>query len=181
MALLLAVAPPARADTTVKTITGWTQIGTGTIIVNSLSTEGVWLMDSATTPTGSTGAIFLPFGAISPALTANGNWYALQGANAASTRIGVASAGNPATIFANRQIATATPAALPSQAMVNGVVIQALSSNSAAVLVGPCATLSASTGFGLAPGQAAAYGATNLSSICIMGTVTTDAVQYTGN
>lgn len=88
IALFVALAP-ARAATSVVDVSDWTQVGTGTVIVNSLSTEGVWLMDSVAEPSGTTGAIYIPFGALSPALTAGATWWAHSGNSKRTTKIGV--------------------------------------------------------------------------------------------
>jgi len=83
----------------------------------------------------------------------------------------------PAAIYGNQITATVTAAALGSQALQNGVTIQALSTNSEIVYVGPAGVTSA-TGYPLAAGQAIAYNVANISSVYIVGTGT---VAWTGN
>jgi hypothetical protein len=87
---------------------------------------------------------------------------------------------NPSTIYSGQQATTTSAAALPSQALVNGVIIKAKTTNTAVVYVGPSG-VTASTGYPLAAGEAISYGATNLSTIYIIGANTSDGVSFTGN
>jgi hypothetical protein len=89
------------------------------------------------------------------------------------------------TPFAGVQTATASAVALPSQLMINGVVLKADYANAGTILIGPCATLTTANGYPLKAGEAISYGpaniVNNLSSICIIDTVTTDIIHFTGN
>ena len=87
---------------------------------------------------------------------------------------------NPATIIAGRQLTTTGAVALASNALVNGVIIKALTTNVATLYLGPSGVTTA-TGYPLAPGEAISYGATNLNAIFLIGANTTDSVAFTGN
>jgi hypothetical protein len=87
---------------------------------------------------------------------------------------------NPSTIYSGQQATTTSAAALPSQALVNGVIIKAKTTNTAVVYVGPSG-VTTSTGYPLAAGEAISYGVTNLSTIYIIGANTSDGVSFTGN
>ncbi len=86
----------------------------------------------------------------------------------------------PSTIASGQQTTTTSAAALPSQALVNGIVITAASANTGTVYVGPSGVTS-STGYPLAAGQSISYAVANLSAISIVGTNATDVVAFTGN
>ncbi len=88
--------------------------------------------------------------------------------------------GNPAAPYTGQQALTTAAAALPNRALVNGIVVQALSSNTGTVYVGPAGVTSA-TGYPLAPGQAVSFGVTNANSIAILGQTTTDLVAFAGS
>ena len=87
---------------------------------------------------------------------------------------------NPATIIAGRQLTTTGAVALASNALVNGVIIKALTTNVATLYLGPSGVTTA-TGYPLAPGEAISYGATNLNAIFLIGANLTDSVAFTGN
>ena len=91
-----------------------------------------------------------------------------------------ATASNPSSIYSHRQTTTTSAVALPSQALVNGIVITANAANAGTVYVGPSGVTS-STGYPLAAGQSISYAVADLSSIYIIGTNTTDVVAFTGN
>jgi hypothetical protein len=84
---------------------------------------------------------------------------------------------NPATIYAGTQTASLSATALPSQNLVNGVVLKAPSSNSGAIFVGP----SGSVVFPLNPGESISYAVSNLSAIEMLGANATDILTFTGN
>jgi len=88
----------------------------------------------------------------------------------------------PSQVFSGQQTATATPTPLSSAPLYNGVVITALSTNTAAVYVGPCVpTLTTSNGYPLAVAlQSIAYAVTNAASICLLG-ASGGGVSWTGN
>ena len=87
---------------------------------------------------------------------------------------------NPTAIIAGRQLTTTGAVALASNALVNGVVIKALSTNVATLYLGPSG-VTTGNGYPLDPGEAISYGATNLNAIYLIGVNTTDAIAYTGN
>jgi hypothetical protein len=89
-------------------------------------------------------------------------------------------AANPSSIYSNQQAATLSATALPSQALVNGIVLTALATNTGTIYVGPAGVTSA-TGYPLAAGQSISYAVANLSAISIVGTNTTDKLAFTGN
>ncbi|MBB4199026.1 hypothetical protein CCR94_08035 [Rhodoblastus sphagnicola] len=93
---------------------------------------------------------------------------------------GAISSANPSTVFAFRQTATLSAAALPSQVVVNGVVCTALSANTGTIYVGGVG-VTTSTGYPLVAGQSISYAATNASAIYMIGTNTTDVLACTGN
>jgi hypothetical protein len=99
---------------------------------------------------------------------------------AGTNTLGAVTQANPVTISAGQQTLTASAAALPSQALTNGVVLTALATNNGTVYVGPSGVTS-STGYPLNAGQSVAYAVTNQSAIFIIGTNTTDKVAFTGN
>ena len=87
---------------------------------------------------------------------------------------------NPAAIVAGRQLTTTGAVVLPTQALVNGVVIKALSTNVSAIYLGPSGVTTA-TGYPLFAGESISYGVTNLNAIYLIGANTTDSIAYTGN
>jgi hypothetical protein len=87
---------------------------------------------------------------------------------------------NPSTIYSNQQTATTTAAALPSQALTNGVVLTAGSSNTGTIYIGPSG-VTTSTGYPLAAGQSVSYAVSNLNAIYMIGANTTDVLAFTGN
>ena len=88
--------------------------------------------------------------------------------------------GGGSTIYSGQQTLTTSAAALPSQALANGVVITAKTTNTGTVYVGPSGVTTA-TGYPLPAGQSISYAINNLSSIYIIGTNGTDVVAFTGN
>ena len=88
--------------------------------------------------------------------------------------------GNPAAPYTGQQTLTATAAALPNQALVNGMVVQALSANTGTVYVG-AAGVSHTTGYPLNAGQTVSFGVTNADAIYVLGQNTTDVVAFAGS
>jgi hypothetical protein len=86
----------------------------------------------------------------------------------------------PSAIIANSQTVTTSAAALPSNALTNGVVLTAGSANAGTVYVGP-AGVTTSTGYPLVAGQSISYAVSNTSAIYVLGVNTTDTVKFTGN
>ena len=82
-------------------------------------------------------------------------------------------------IYSGQQTVTISAVALPSQALVNGIVITAPSGNTGTVYVGP-AGVTTGNGYKLAPGSSISYAVTNVSAIYIIGTAA-DTVSFTGN
>jgi hypothetical protein len=91
----------------------------------------------------------------------------------------LAQSANP--IISNTQTATTSAAALPAAALYSGVVLKADASNSGIIFVGSCSSLTAQSGYPLKAGEAISYGVTSLASVCMLGTVTTDILHFTGN
>lgn len=84
----------------------------------------------------------------------------------------------PSAMLSGQQAATGTAAALPSGSLVNGVIVQALSTNTASVYVGKTG-VTTSTGFELQPGQATSVAVANLSDVFIVGN--TQSVCWIGS
>lgn len=80
-----------------------------------------------------------------------------------SGRIVVAS-GNPTTPVNGQATVGTSAAALASNSLTNGVIVQALSTNTVSIFVG-VSGVTTSTGFELQPGQATSVAVTNTSSI----------------
>jgi hypothetical protein len=97
----------------------------------------------------------------------------------------VANAGGVvSSIYADQQVVTASAVALAAQALTNGVVIRAKSSNVAAVFVGAAGVTAtddgSGNGFSLLPGASVSLPVSNASSVFIIGTAG-DIVYVTGN
>lgn len=87
---------------------------------------------------------------------------------------------NPATVYSGKQTCTTGAVALPSQALVNGIVIQSTTTNTGTAYTGPAGVTTA-TGYSLVPGQAISYGVSNLSAVYLICSNATDTVTFTGN
>jgi len=87
---------------------------------------------------------------------------------------------NPTTIYSAQKTCAVTAAALTAHALVNGVVLSSLSTNTGTVYVGPSG-VTVSTGYPLVPGEKISYGVTNTSAVFIICTNATDVVAVTGN
>lgn len=85
----------------------------------------------------------------------------------------------PQAIISGRQTITTSAVALPSGVYTNGIVLRALSTNSASVCIGP-STITTSNGYCLAPGEAISYGAANTNQLFVIGTAA-DVIMWTGN
>jgi hypothetical protein len=85
---------------------------------------------------------------------------------------------NPGTFASGQQAVTATAAALPSSALVNGVVIT--NGSTATVYIGGSGVTS-STGYALAVGATVGIGVAQLSAIYIVGTASSGNVSYIGS
>lgn len=86
----------------------------------------------------------------------------------------------PAAPYAGQQATTASAAALPSQALVNGIVVTAMAANSGTVTVGATGVTSAS-GYQLSAGQSISFAVANANSVFIIGQNTTDRIMFAGN
>lgn len=91
---------------------------------------------------------------------------------------------NPATIYTDQQVVTASAVALTAQALVNGIVITAKTTNTGNVFVGGATVNTTDDGTGngyrLVPGQSASFGVSNANAIYIIGTLN-DVVYVEGN
>jgi hypothetical protein len=87
----------------------------------------------------------------------------------------------PASLFSGQKTSTGTAVAIStSQAISNGVIVQALSSNTQSVYVGP-AGITSSTGFELQAGQATSMGVNNLNLVFVIATHSGDGVCFVGS
>jgi hypothetical protein len=87
---------------------------------------------------------------------------------------------NPSGPFTGQQTVATTAAALPNQALVNGVAVQALSTNTQTVYVGGSGVTS-TTGYPLAAGQAISFAVANADSVYVLGQNATDVVAFAGS
>jgi hypothetical protein len=94
-------------------------------------------------------------------------------------------AANPSTVYVNTVTPGITASQFPSQVLVNGVIIKALSTNTAKIFIGGSSAVTdaigAAPGYPLAPGEAASVAVTNLSAVWAIGDTPTDAVAILGN
>lgn len=86
---------------------------------------------------------------------------------------------NPTTVYSAQQTVTASAVALAAQALVNGIVVKAKSTNAGTVYVGPSG-VTTGTGYPLLAGEAISFGVTNASAVFIIGTAS-DVVYVAGN
>jgi hypothetical protein len=140
----------------------------------------VTLRDGAD-PTGSpiTGAA-MPTGGLGVTGWLSAIWKALTGTLNVST---VSS--NPSSIYVNQLAPGLTANPLPSRALVNGVVIKALSSNTSTVFIGSSSGVTnqvgGSPGYPLLKGESISYAAANLNAIYAIANNTADTIAITGN
>lgn len=91
---------------------------------------------------------------------------------------------NPATIYSDQQVVTASAVALTTQTFVNGFVLKAKSTNSGNVFVGSAGVTTTDDGSGngyrLLPGESISYGVSTTAGVFIIGTAN-DVVYVTGN
>jgi len=108
----------------------------------------------------------------------------VSAANPLPTALAGGSAGNPnanpSGPFTGQQTVSPSAAALPGQALVNGVAVQALSANTQTVYVG-ASGVTASTGYPLGPGQAISFAVANADSVYVLGQNATDVVAFAGS
>lgn len=87
----------------------------------------------------------------------------------------------PSAFYSGQKTSSGTAVAIStSQAIQNGVIVQALSGNAASVYVGATGVTS-STGFELQPGQATSIGVNNLSSVFVISTTSGDGICFIGS
>jgi len=83
--------------------------------------------------------------------------------------------------YSGQKTSTGTAVALStSQAISNGVIVQALSTNAGLVYIGPSG-VTTSTGFQLQPGQATSVAVNNLSTVFVIAATSGDGVCYVGS
>ena len=86
----------------------------------------------------------------------------------------------PAAPVTGQQTLTTSAAALPANALQNGLAVTALSTNTGMVYVGAAGVTSA-TGYPLAAGQSISFAVANASGISIIGSVAGDKIAFAGN
>jgi len=87
----------------------------------------------------------------------------------------------PAAPFSGQQTSTGTAVAIAaSQALAVGVIIQAKSTNTSSVYVGPSG-VTTSTGFELQPGQATSTAVNNLNAVYVISITSGDGICYIGS
>lgn len=84
------------------------------------------------------------------------------------------------TAVAFRQTCTTSAVQMASNALQNGVVIKALSTNGGTAYIGPSG-VTTSTGYPLAAGEAISYGVANTSQLYLICSDATSVVAVTGN
>lgn len=100
--------------------------------------------------------------------------------------LGVDAAGNPTagattrTVVAFRQTCSTSAVQMASNALSNGAVIKALSTNSGTAYIGRTG-VTTSTGYPLAAGEAISYGVANTSQLYLICSDATSVVAVTGN
>ena len=87
----------------------------------------------------------------------------------------------PAAPITGQAAVTTSAVSLGAQALLNGVVVKALTTNGAAVYIG-AAGVTVANGYPLQPGEAISFAVANLSSLYIISAAsTTDKVAWAGN
>jgi len=87
----------------------------------------------------------------------------------------------PSAFYSGQQTSTGTAVAISgSQSITVGVIVQAKSTNTNSVYVGPSG-VSSSTGFELQPGQATSMAVNNLNLVYVISTHSGDGVCYVGS
>lgn len=98
-----------------------------------------------------------------------------------TTEVQAVVSANPAVIISGQYVMTVSASAIsPAQAIVNGLVVKSLATNTGKIYVGP-AGVSAATGYLLMPGEAISYATASASDIYAIGTVAGDVLHFTGN
>lgn len=86
----------------------------------------------------------------------------------------------PATVVAGQKAVTGTAAALPSGALVNGVIVTGLSTNTISVFIGP-AGVTTSTGAEIQSGAALSAAVSNLDGLYVVASTTGATVTWLGS
>jgi len=156
-----------------------TVVGTGTFATQVTSLPSITIANTsfgATQATASSlNATVVGTGTFAVQAAQSGTWNVAL--NNSTNTIGYIS--NPTTIYSAQQIVSASATALNSQALSNGIVITARSTNTGTTYVGP-SSVTTSNGYALLPGQSISYGVTNANAVWIVGTAS-DVVYVTGN
>ena len=156
-----------------------TVVGTGTFATQVTSLPTITIANTtfgATQATASSlNATVVGTGTFAVQAAQSGTWNVAL--NNSSNTIGYIS--NPTTIYSAQQTVTASATALSSQALSNGIVIKARSTNTGTTYVGP-SSLTTANGYALLPGESISYGVTNANAVWIVGTAS-DVVYVTGN
>lgn len=95
---------------------------------------------------------------------------------------GGGSGGTNGNLYVGQQTSNTSAVQLTasSEALSNGVIVQALSTNTASVFIGGSGVTTA-TGFELQPGQATSVAISNLDLLYVIGSDNTDKVTWIGN
>lgn len=135
----------------------------------TLSTSGITDLSNTSTNTGTTAT---EIGATtSPAAgSVNGQLGTLIG------KTGISSA----ALVSYQQTTTASAVQMASNALANGIVCQALTTNTGTDYIGPSG-VTTGTGYPLVAGQAISYGVANSNQLYLIGSNTSDVVACTGN
>lgn len=86
----------------------------------------------------------------------------------------------PATFVTNQATVGTSAAALPSNALTEGVILQALSTNSVSVYIGPVG-VTTSTGFELQPGQATSVAVNNTNAVYAISGTASQGLCFVGS
>jgi len=77
---------------------------------------------------------------------------------------------------------TASPVALPTRSLTNGVVVKSDTSNAGTIYVGGTAdSANSAHWYPLAPGEAISYGVSNLGAVSAYGSNAGDILHFSGN
>jgi len=118
-----------------------------------------------------------------PPSLSDGQTTILQADANGNLKVNVAVGGNalPGNVVSGQQAASASAAALPGQALVNGISVIALPTNTGTIYIGG-AGVTTGTGYPLAPGQAAGFLVSNLNALYIIGAGgSVGSVAWVGN
>lgn len=92
--------------------------------------------------------------------------------------------GGVSTVYADQQVVTATATALTTQALINGVIIKAKSTNTGKVFIGAAGVNATDdgtgTGFALNPGDAVSIPISTTAGLFVIGTLN-DIIYVMGN